>query len=458
MLARLTFDRLVTLLFFVTIFSLACVMPAQNDTWWHLRAGEETWRHGGVVLRDVFSHTVYGTYWPDLEWLSEAVFYALHRAGGMPLLTAFTALVATSTWVVVWRLIPGSPMLRLLLAAFAAVPISTAWSVRPHLLSLFMLSLTALCIERRRLWPIPLLFLLWANLHGGFGLGLVCLAAATLWALVNARDQLGRFAAATVAGALATNVTPLGFSEWLVIGASMQRIRQYPISEWRAPGLATPIYWPFWGVAAALVVLAIARRVRREPAPEGPLVWSALAVLPLAMTASRNVAPFMLLATPALASLVDPRVFRRTSPHRRRPPLVNAALLGSGVTLGVVAIAYAWSAQIPRLGWNPLPSDAIAAVERCPGNLYNRWDEGGFLVWFTPDQKVFIDGRQDPYPPALVAEHMRVEESGDYKGLFQRYDIRCAFLPETSPVARRLRDDGWRALYRDGHWIVFAQP
>ena len=35
----------------------------------------------GVLLRDVFSHTAYGTFWPKHEWLSQTIFYALYAAG-----------------------------------------------------------------------------------------------------------------------------------------------------------------------------------------------------------------------------------------------------------------------------------------------------------------------------------------------------------------------------------------
>jgi hypothetical protein len=323
-----------------------------------------------------------------------------------------------------------------------------------------MLSITALLVQRRRLWSIPFVFLLWANLHGGFALGLISLGASSLWAAVNDRERLGRYVAVSVASALATNVTPLGFSEWWEIAHALVRIRQYPISEWKPPDLTTPIYLPFWCFAAALVAFAIARRVwRPSPSREGCLVWSALAVLPLALGASRNVAPFLLLAVPALASLLDPGILKQTIfPGRRELPLVNAALLASAVVLGTATVARAWTAQIPRLGWHPLPSGAIAAIRSCPDRLYNRWDEGGFLVWFTPDRRVFIDGRQDPYPPKLVKEHMHVENSADYESLFERYDIRCAFLPETSPVARRLQEDGWIPRYDDRQWLVLVKP
>jgi len=107
--------------------------------------------------------------------------------------------------------------------------------------------------------------------------------------------------------------------------------------------------------------------------------------------------------------------------------------------------------------WRPLPQGALAAMDRCNGNLYNRFDEGGYLIWFAPDRKVFIDSRYFPYPDDLLQEHMRIERTGDAAGAFRRYDIRCAYLPAESLVARRLVDDGWNSLYRDSEWTVLAE-
>ena len=112
----------------------------------------------------------------------------------------------------------------------------------------------------------------------------------------------------------------------------------------------------------------------------------------------------------------------------------------------------------PRLKWNPVPQAAWAALNECPGNLYNRYDEGGMLLWFAPERKVFLDGRQDPFPPALVLEHIEMETGKrDYRETFSRHDIRCAFLPVSSPVAVQLPRDQWTALYQDSEWVVLRK-
>ena len=157
-----TFDRLTVVLLFVAIATAACFMPAQNDTWWHLREGELLWR-GGAPLTDQFSHTVVGGYWPDREWLSQVVFYLLFRAGGLPLVTGALAALVTGAWYLSWRLMTGPWSERVLLVALGVVASSIQWSVRPQIFTFFFVSATAFLLARKVYWPLPLVFLIWAK-------------------------------------------------------------------------------------------------------------------------------------------------------------------------------------------------------------------------------------------------------------------------------------------------------
>ena len=46
----LTFDRFAEALFFIAVGFTACLMPAQNDTWWHLRAGQVNLNQGVIRI------------------------------------------------------------------------------------------------------------------------------------------------------------------------------------------------------------------------------------------------------------------------------------------------------------------------------------------------------------------------------------------------------------------------
>ena len=158
---------------------------------------------------------------------------------------------------------------------------------------------------------------------------------------------------------------------------------------------------------------------------------------------------------PALAFLLlrrPPRV-----PEQERP-LLNLAIMAFATIGVVVTLAWAYRNEVPRLRWHPVPAAAIAALGQCPDNLYNRYDEGGPLLWFAPDKKVFLDGRQDPFPSELVKEHIAVETGqAGHETVFRRHQIRCAYLPRVSPVAARLTAAGWKTLHADSRWVVLSE-
>ena len=457
---RFTFDRLLTTLLFLAIAVAACLMPAQNDTWWQLRAGQDIWRAHGVLLRDTFSHTAYGAFWPNHEWLSQAIFYGLFAVGGLPLLTLSAAAAVVAAWAIVWRETPASTRTRFLLTAAVVVAACGTWSPRPQVLSLLLIMVTIALLRARRYVWLPSVFLVWANLHGAVAIGIWLLAAALPAALVEDRRSARRLVMAAALSVAATLATPLGTRFWIDIVQSLRRIRQLGIDEWAPPRLTDPALLPFWLMLLALagLVLIHGRRVWRDPIAREhghvTLCACARALMPLALTAVRNVPPFLMVAVPAVAALLPPREGGRRTPAPR--PHLNLALTACASIAAVATLFIAYARGASHLAWTPLPPASLTALDACPGNLYNRYDEGGYLIWFAPDRKVFLDGRQDPYSPALIAEQARVETTGDFAATFRRYDIRCAYTPAASLVTARLVQAGWRPLYRDARWAVLA--
>jgi hypothetical protein len=188
------------------------------------------------------------------------------------------------------------------------------------------------------------------------------------------------------------------------------------------------------------------------------LCLPALVLLPLALSAVRNVGLFLMFAAPAICGMMSASALAGLDRRdRQNHPRLNFALTTAAIVAAAVAIGYAYRFQIDHLKWTPLPKASLQALRQCPDNLYNRYDEGGYLIWFEPGRRVFLDGRQDPYEPRLVLDQIRIETSGDYAETFSAHNIRCAYLPATSPVAARLSSSGWSALYRDSAWVVLAQ-
>jgi hypothetical protein len=456
---------------------VACLMPAQADTWWQLRAGQDIVASGQVSLVDRYSYTAAGQPWPDHEWLWQVVTYGLYRAGGMPLLTAVCAALIVAAFVLASSLAEGPFGQRLGLFVLAVMLCGPGAGVRPQLFTLLALMTTVVLVVRRREWALPPLFLLWANMHGAVVLGGVVLAAATALAAVRREGRrLARLAAASAASGALMLITPLGRGLFTFIGESMERSRENDITEWRSALQWAPRPLAFC-VAAALLVLLAARRWRRLSGfADHFVVICALLFVPIAGRAVRNIGAFALLALPAASRLLtlregEPdRVVGRV--QRFLADLVSAAAgdarpsrardarnLVLMAVAGAVFVGVAWSRPLDSLDWNPVSPAAAATIRACPGRVFNEYSEGGYLIWFVPAQPVFIDGRQDPYSLEFLRRaNFAHGDRTARAALFAQYGIRCAALSPRSLLAPVLRAEGWSESYADERWVVLTRP
>jgi len=185
-------------------------------------------------------------------------------------------------------------------------------------------------------------------------------------------------------------------------------------------------------------------------------VSGAVAVLPLAVRYSRVMPMFVVLALPVIAR--GWQAWHPARPRREDRTVVHAALLGVVVLLAATWTGVAWAGPSATLDWQPLPAGAVAAVRACDGLLYNRFDDGAYVLWFAPEVPVFIDSRVDPFPDELLRAHIRDEATGHYWATFARWRITCALLPPVSATAHALARDGWRTTYADRRWVVLTAP
>jgi hypothetical protein len=452
-----TYDTLLTTVVFLAIVAACGLSPMQTDTWWQLRAGRDMWASKRVLLSDVYSHTAYGAFWPNHEWLSEVIFYVLYVTGGLGLLTLFSAALIAAGWAFTWKMTRAPVEDRCFWIGLALIPAAGWWEPRPHAFSLLFIPLMFYLLVREKLLWLPIVFVIWANVHGGVLLGWVLLGAGLTAQVFVDRRRWRKSLAVLLACAAAMTMTPLNVHFWTEIPKSLARINQYTLDEWKRPTFGELVLLPFWGFAAVLVAAFVRHRARLMTASAGDaaLCAGALVLLPGALSAVRNVGPFLMIGIPALAFLLQRRPPRVASEQR---PLLNLAFIAVATLAVTGTLGWAYLNEVPRLRWHPVPAGAVAALRQCPDNLYNRYDEGGPLLWFVPEKRVFLDGRQDPFPQDLVKEHIALEtgQTGP-ETVFERHGIRCAYLPRISPVFERLTADGWKPIYADRRWVVLTE-
>ena len=178
---KLTIRNLFLIILFCGIFYLSLRPIIDPDFWWHLRTGQLIVQTRLIPKIDPFSYTATGKQWLTHEWLSEIFIYKSFESGGFGLLILIFSVIITTSFVFSYFRCPdvSKPYIAgfaVLLGALTSIPI---WGVRPQMLTLLFTSIFLFLLDHFRqnenfktLIPLPLLTILWVNLHAGYILGI----------------------------------------------------------------------------------------------------------------------------------------------------------------------------------------------------------------------------------------------------------------------------------------------
>ena len=170
----------------------------------------------------------------------------------------------------------------------------------------------------------------------------------------------------------------------------------------------------------------------------------------------RNIPLFFLVGVPALSRML-PTTTKRRAP--KPAPLAAAVLLGLFTIVAATGVAVAWRRGGVLLGWKPMSGSAVEAVRSCQGPLFNGFTDGGVIALVRPRAShLRRQPRCGSVPIQLLLRSREADLSGNYRQLFQDFDIGCAAVAAASPIARQLAADGiFRQQYADDQWVVFAR-
>ena len=182
-LSWLTVPRLLIAILFIAIFTMAVRVPADSDTWWHLRSGQYIVENQTIPTTDPFSHTRAGQLWIDHGWLAQIFWYGLYALGGWAAMALAVAGLVTVAFWLVWKQIEANVFVAAFSMILGAIVSSVIWAARPQLISFVLTALVAYLLHRfkrhdGKLLPwLPLVMLLWVNIHGGFAIGFILVLA-----------------------------------------------------------------------------------------------------------------------------------------------------------------------------------------------------------------------------------------------------------------------------------------
>lgn len=429
---------------------------SDGDPCWHWLQGNWMLEHRAVLRADFLSHTRPGAPLVCKDWGSDVLWAVAGNLGGWSgILLLAAALIATTLGLFCWQLRSDgiAPVVAVGATLLALGACAAHWLARPHLWTQLLIVPVAWTMRefnrdrltaRQAAWRLALVLAVWANLHGGFLMGLVVIALYAAGDAVERPRRLGPAAGLFVVGWVATLLNPNG---WRLHAHVLEFLRQPALTlstdEWRAPDLSSVAMRGFvvWLVAALGTLAVVWRRLR----PSELVVvmgWVGLALL-----AARHVPLCALVVTPVLAAhFAGPK---RAAAGGSRGG--NAVLVAGAVAGAVGALVGGWQTELPARDWPVQAADFVRANgERLRGAMFNEYAWGGYLAQELPGRRVFVDGRNDFYGLPLLREYETVARAlPGWEKVLAQYQVGWTILPPASPLNQALARAGWECAYAD---------
>jgi hypothetical protein len=489
-------------LLFLFFINLALQPLVEPDFGWHLRTGIDLLHHGWrMPLTDPYSHTMPEWPWVEHAWLTDGligvIYTKIGTAGGLGIILFF-ATVISGAFLLAAALAHAGRTARIVavaLAAWIALPFLGARIQMVTLLGLALLLWLWKRYQRQEianLWIVPPLFLLWANLHGGFtaGLftfGLLLTVAAIVRLVADARLSIVRRLDEPVLSwsqirhmvlifGLAVSLTFINPYGWRLYAEIVQSLGDrfmidtlqewQPVSVSHRAGLTYVIYL----AGLALTMLIFYRRVE-------PTRCAVLGILlALSLRHWRNVPFFLLVSIPLAAEMVQAIVgwivdhvpaFRH---HMRRWLFGVTVAVGAGIVL----LGSEHLERVAQSGLEPAkffetteyPIEAVRWIQEhrpeLGARLYNDYGFGGFLLWWLPDEKIFIDGRMPAWridDRWIFYDYMALTSwDPPVLGVLDKYAVDWAMTAVGGTLDRALNEQTiWQVRYADHKVRIYGQ-
>ena len=447
--------------------AIAFLLPVTpQDYWWTLRIGQDTLTAGGLPQNDTMSYTRAGSPVVYLSWGAAVLFWLIYKLGGLTLTVLARGLLVAVAYSLIWltarRLGAGriGAALVLLLGILAS---SNNWSMRPQLFAypLFALALHLLYRwqngDRKAVWWLPLISLLWVNLHGSF----IMLLLLTGAALVFGRGDKRLLALAGAGVLLATFLNPRGLGSWTYVFNSLTAASSQQFSiEWLPPvnsGWQMNIFF-LWFLAFPLLAAFAPRKLEA-------LEWTwFLGFGLLALWGQRYVVWFVfILAVLTSLMLADWEKKVLADPKHGSPRLnLTLSLVFFLLPLALLpGVREAWWRDAPAATENT-PIAAVkwlAAHPDLPGPLWSEIGFSSYLEFALPGRPVWIDTRFEVFPVEQWQQYKDITNANwEWQNLLKGIEANLLMVSiKEQPILLQAMNnqDLWCEIYRDEVAVIY---
>lgn len=519
------FKLLTTSLIFFASFAFFLMPSTDADLGWHLRYGEYAITHHHILKENTFSNQMTDYVWPNHSWGFDILAYVIFlHFGFLGLSLVAAGIVAVSLTIILEPVQLKSAPALLIYFYFGSQLLATGF--RSQLLSLLFTAvlwwlLFHMPLNLHEMLPtskqrikdlayyliiVPGLFLVWANMHGQFVLGLATYAG---WILlskpISTKDtsnearvsvssksqtknhelQVSQKMLAYLSLALSALVTlfnPFGFS---LISTAVSHLssQAFPyIYEWMPWEWGSLRLNLLIGLTSIVFVALLYIRKSRTSSEVMEMRLSSLVLIGvyaiLAFKSRRMISYYTLILLPTLSWLVHfyadkfSKMFWPKLSLGKYYALLNLLVL----SLLMIGSATLLKARLPTLlsqDWEQYCESAVLCSEplidylsshQIEGKLLNSYRLGGWLLYRYPQMKVYIDGRMtlweektgiSPFIRYLSLVHTK---PGSYE-VFKAEQFDYVLLHKPFNLHQVLMETlRWPVLYSDEKLTLFQNP
>lgn len=481
---RRALDRVLSFLVYATFF-LCLIYPYRDFDWgYHYRYGEYLLNHGELLRKDIFSWSMDGYKWVNHAWLYDPLVYLIYRwfsFAGLSVVGAIVCFLSFYLGVKKWALSYWQIGLLAIFFQNATSPVINQ-GIRSQVVALLLYSALLYCLFQERdgkkwsYWAFPFIFLIWANLHGSFPLGLAIFAVfLTCDFLLLFRSKVISvpcrwllLAASFMASVAATFINPFTYHVYVEAFRHFGDPLLVYVTEWDYLRVGS------WGgrFFAIFSLSLLTGFIIRRRLSDLPFIVTSLILGYLAVRAMRHVSPFMIITLPFAAMMLrDAHLnFER---RFRAVPVISAGIIAA--TLWFVSAKRIFPLQLPSYSmeaycsYGPKCSEVLTQylLQNPPmGRGFNYYDWGSYLVGRGIRAKIFVDGRmhlweRDGY--RAFAEYWRIYNDHDMKK-FSQYRFDWVIAQTNSTLSRILEsaNDGlglgrWKKVFSDRRASYFVR-
>jgi len=97
--------------------------------------------------------------------------------------------------------------------------------------------------------------------------------------------------------------------------------------------------------------------------------------------------------------------------------------------------------------------------EQTGQRLYNDYGYGGFLLWWMPGTKIFIDGRMPAWRTgerAILPDYVTLTREDPDLRILAKYSVDWALVKKGTPLEETLAQQAlWERIYNDGKAAIY---